>query len=116
MNSLQICHDYFAFSNARNLEAIESLFHDEATYSSDNTGLYYGKADIMAMVREFFANYPYLHWSMDRVTETTSHIVEVAFTRQARDSQGHESSGQGIERVIVVDGRIRHVEVRADWR
>lgn len=112
MTALATAERYFALSNARDLDAIEALFMEDATYSSDNTGLYFGRQDIMVMVRAFFAGLPQLHWQIVSAQQLSDAIVEIRFKRSAVNADGEDASGEGIERVVVVEGRIRHVEVR----
>jgi len=40
MTNIQIALKYFEVSNVSNFEEIEKLFHENITYSSQNTGLY----------------------------------------------------------------------------
>ena len=47
---------YFALSNARNLTSIFSQLHPEATYSSDDTELFYGLEGIQKIMTAFFAD------------------------------------------------------------
>ncbi len=54
-NSSQVITQlYFKLSNAGDLSAIEALIYPQATYSSTNTGWYYGVTDIMTMMTTFF--------------------------------------------------------------
>lgn len=55
---------YFELSNQRNLDAIDSLFHEEAIYNSANTGLFFGKKSILTMMRGFFEKFPLLNWDI----------------------------------------------------
>lgn len=103
---------YFQASNDRDLETIESMFSEEATYSSDNTGLYYGKANIMKMIETFFDYYPELNWVVNGAEEKTDYIVELDFSFDGTDIQGASTSRRGLERLVIVDGKIRHIEVR----
>ena len=108
----QVTQRYFDLSNQRNLTEIFALFAEDATYSSDNTGLYFGLPAIREMVTAFYESFPYLHWEIHAMQESSSHIAEVEFTLTARDHEGSEIIRPGIERVVVADGLIRHVEVR----
>ena len=112
MSALSIARDYFELSNARNLESIENLFADEATYSSDNTGLYFGKQDIMAMIHRFFDSFPHIYWQIDSIEEKTLHIVEIHFRVSSKDKDGNEINRAGKETLVIADEKIRHVEVR----
>lgn len=112
MSALNVTRQYFELSNERDLEKILSMFSEDATYSSENTGLYFGLDDIRSMVTNFYANFPYLHWEIHSMEETTPHIAEVVFTLTAKDTLGNELIRPGVERVVVVDDKLRHVEVR----
>ena len=112
MSVLDVTRQYFELSNRRDLEKIFSMFSEDATYSSENTGLYFGLEDIRSMVTNFYSNFPYLHWEIHSIEETTPNIAEVVFTLTAKDTSGNEIIRPGIERVVVVDEELRHVEVR----
>lgn len=107
-----ITRRYFACSNQADFVAIEQLLHPEATYSSAHTGLYFGVADIMHMMRGFFANHQALSWQINGLRLTAPHITEVAFVCQSIDLDGKRIERSGTERLVVADGLIRHIEVR----
>ena len=112
MNSVELTRQYFQLSNERKLETIRYLFEKQATYSSDNTGLYFGRDAIMRMMGDFFDAFPSLYWEIHSLVENTPHIAEVDFTLVAKKTDGSKILRPGIERVVVVNGLIRHVEVR----
>lgn len=112
MNPIETAKKYFELSNQRKLEAIPSLLHEDATYSSDNTGLHYGVEAIMEMMTRFYANFPKLHWTIDAIDEIRPHIVEIDFILTATDSNGREITRSGIERIVISDSVIKHIEVR----
>ncbi len=103
---------YFELSNRGDLSAIQALIIPEATYSSANTGLYYGITDIMAMMEGFFKSHQSLKWQIDSIATLSEHICEVHFTCKRSGADGKTSEHTGVERVVVVDGLIRHIEVR----
>ncbi len=103
---------YFELSNAGNLSAIETLIHPQATYSSVNQGLFYGLTDIMDMMASFFAQHQRLNWRIDETLKVTDFITEIKFTFEGTDTAGKAVKRSGVERVVVVDGLIRHIEVR----
>jgi len=112
MNAQAVAELYFDLSNTADFGAIEQLIHPQATYSSDNTGLYYSRPAIMQMMQQFFASHQSLHWHIDDLKVSQEHIVEIAFTCDyVNDNES--GSRQGIERIVAVDGLIRHIEVRA---
>ena len=104
---------YFKLSNQGDLDAISSLFHRNATYSSSQTGLYFGTEDIMAMMQAFFAAFKHLYWHIDDIKPLTEHIVEVSFSCTSIDWSDTKSHRHGIEKVVVVDNLIKHIEIRA---
>ncbi|WP_395374761.1 nuclear transport factor 2 family protein [Marinicella sp. W31] len=112
MHTTDVAQKYFDLSNQAELATIADLIHPQATYSSDNTGLYYGRKSIMQMMQQFFALHQSLHWHIDSLKQLSDHIVEIEFTCKyiTADDQG---SRQGIERIVAVDGQIRHIEVQA---
>ncbi len=69
MTPLDTAKLYFELSNSGNLDAIEDIIHLESIYNSDGTGLYFGKADIMKMMRSFYQKFEYLHWEISSITE-----------------------------------------------
>ena len=112
MSALSIAKEYFRLSNERDLNAIANMFAEDATYSSDNRGLYFGREDIMQMVQGFFGSFPELGWEIDASEEKTEHIVEIAFTFTGRDKHGQAVSRQGLESLVIQGDKIRHVDVR----
>jgi len=111
-SSKAITQLYFNLSNEGNLSAIQALIIPEATYSSVNTGLYYGITDIMDMMESYFKSHKSLDWRIDSIHALTDYITEVKFTCNSIDSTGKAVKRQGVERLVVVDGLIRHIEVR----
>jgi len=103
---------YFELSNAGDLSTIKELIDPQATYSSANTGLYYGVFDIMTMMTAFFKSQQTLNWRIDSIQALTEYITEVHFTCHSIDALGQTTERTGIERIVVVDGLIRHIEVR----
>lgn len=112
MTADAIASAYFALSNARDLESIFAMFAADATYSSDNTGLYFGVQDIREMMTAFFEAFPSLHWDVHSRTALSDHIVEIQFTLKARNNANEELVHSGTERIVVSSGKITHVEVR----
>ena len=112
MSALAISRDYFRLSNDQDIESISSLFVEDATYSSDNTGLFFGRQDIMEMMGGFFNAFSSLHWSIDSIEEKTPYIVELHFTFVAENTEGESVERQGIEKLVIVNEKIRHIDVR----
>ena len=112
MSPLATVQHYFDLSNNRDLEKVFKLFALDATYSSDNTGLYFGISDIRDMMQKFFDHYPELHWEIHSIQETTPQIIELDFTLRGTDTRGEKIIRPGIERIVVVSEQLRHIEVR----
>lgn len=111
-SSLEMTQQYFDLSNQADLNAIEQLIHTEATYSSDNTGLYFGKKGIMLMMCEFFSKHQRLCWQIKSIEQKNDYITELQFHCDALNNEGETYQFSGIERIVVVDEMIRHIEVR----
>ena len=111
-NAINTSKKYFKLSNQGDLTAIKSMIHPNATYSSINTGMYFGVDDIMAMMKNFFAQYSVLQWQIDDIKANSTHIVEVTFTCHLTDRQGSHTVLTGTEMLVVDNDLIRHIEVR----
>lgn len=111
MTPLALAHLYFTLSNDRNLDAIESLFAPDATYSSDATGEYSGREAIMTMMRWFFARYEYLHWTIDTINEIKPGIIEIHFHAVFQNGES-KIEKSGVEHIIIRDSLIQSIEVR----
>ncbi len=109
---LEVTQLYFDLSNQADLVGIEALVHPEATYSSVNTGLYYGIKDIMLMMYGFFENHEKLVWQIQSIEQRNDYITELFFECNAIKKNGENYQFSGVERLVVVDGLIRHIEVR----
>ncbi|MEC7893428.1 MAG: nuclear transport factor 2 family protein [Pseudomonadota bacterium] len=110
-SSRALTEKYFALSNDRDLTSIFTLLNPEATYSSNNTGLFYGVNDIRKMMTAFFADHPYIHWTILELRELSDHITEVDFTVISTDREGDQAERSGLERIVAASGTIRHIEV-----
>ena len=108
MSALSVTQRYFDLSNNRDLDNILKLFTEDAAYDSDNTALYFGASDIWKPGWSI----PSLFWKIITIEEVTPNIVELSFTLHATDRPGKQVSSQGIERVVVVNEKLRHIEVR----
>lgn len=104
---------YFKLSNERRLDEIPRLFHKKAIYSSDNTGLYFGLDAIMEMMHGFFTMNPEIHWQINNIKEVKASVVEVVFTATGVTAEAQPFMREGIERLVIENGLIRYIEVRA---
>ena len=111
-SSRALTEEYFALSNDRDLASIFNLLNPEATYSSNNTGLFFGVNDIRRMMTAFFADHPYIQWTILELRELSEHITEVDFTVVSTDREGDQTERAGLERIVAASGTIRHIEVR----
>ena len=111
-SSNDITQLYFKLANAGDLSAISALLDSQATYSSANMGLYFGITDIMVMMKGFYESYQYLNWQINSIQALTEYISEVHFTCISTDTNGESTERSGIERLVVVGGLIKHIEVR----
>lgn len=113
MTYLEIAQLYFELSNESDFGGIEKLFAETATYSSQNTGLYAGKANILTMQREFHGKFKSLNWQVNSVEEVKPGIILFDYDFKGVMNNGEEITSSGLEYVIVVDGKIQHIEIRS---
>ena len=111
--AIELAKRYFELSNNADLAAIAELFTDSSTYSSVSTGVYLGGQSIMQMQRAFFADNSALRWSVNSVEEIRPGVVLFDFTLTGEGRDGGKFVRHGIEYVIVHNGCLQHVEVRA---
>jgi len=109
---IEIAQHYFDLSNQRDLDGISELLTDTSTYSSENTGVYLGVDQIMAMKESFYDSFIAMHWEVHEVTEERPGVVRFAFTFSGTKADGEKIERPGVEYVAVKDGLIQHVEVR----
>ena len=111
MNNTQIALKYFEVSNVSNFEEIEKLFHENITYSSQNTGLYVWVANIIEMQKKFHGSFESLEWKLWEVLEKKLWIVRVDF-EFIWLKPWEEIRFSWIEYIIVVDEKIQHIEIK----
>ena len=112
-DAIALARHYFALSNDGDLDAIRQLFTPSSTYSSSNTGVYLGVDQILDMQTKFFAGFAQLHWQIHSVEEVRPNVVLFDFTLRGTSEDGTQIEQRGLEYVIVYNGRLQHVEVRA---
>ena len=112
VSPLETAKLYFELSNKSDLEAIRALLTTTTTYSSPNTGVFFGVDDIIEMQKQFHAKLKSLHWEVTSVKELSSNICLFEYDFTATDSAGEELSSSGSEYVIAKDGKIHHIEIR----
>ena len=111
-DAIKLAKHYFDLSNQGRLSDIRKLFTDSSTYSSVNTGLYLGADRIMQMQSAFFAGFESLSWTIHSVEEVKPGIVLFDFTFSGKTLDGETLSRDGLEYVVVHDGKIQHIEVK----
>jgi len=103
---------YFDLSNKSDFDGIGELFTETTTYSSQTTGLYLGRDDILAMQKIFHGKFTSLKWTVNSVEEVKPGIVLFDYDFSARLENGEKVESSGLEYVIVYQGKIQHIEIR----
>ncbi len=111
--ALMIAKHYFELSNMSDFDSIEKLFTDTTTYSSQTTGIYLGRSDIMAMQRVFHDKFSSLAWHVNSVKETKPGIVLFDYDFVGELLSGEKVEVSGLEYVIVHEEKIQHIEIRS---
>ena len=109
---LDIAQHYFELSNKSDFNGIAKLFTDSTTYSSQNTGLFLGRDDIIAMQKAFHSRLSSLRWHVNSVEELKPGIILFDFDLLSEMPGGKKLKSSGLEYIIVHDGKIQHIEVR----
>jgi hypothetical protein len=110
--ALKIAKLYFELSNKSDFDDIEKLFADSTTYSSQTTGVYLGRDDILAMQRAFHGKFSSLKWRVNSAEEVKPGIVLFDYNFVGELPGGEKIESSGLEYVIVYKGKIQHVEIR----
>ena len=109
---LQLAQHYFELSNRGDLTAIRALLTPSSTYSSANTGVYLGAAQIMTMQRAFFDSFTDLHWTVHRAEQINPGVIRFEFTLRGEKTDGEKVCRDGIEYIVVYQDKTQHVDVR----
>lgn len=112
MKPLEVAQLYFDLSNKSNFNEITKLFSDTIKYSSQNTGVFSGKAEVIAMQKNFHSQFTNLQWSVNSIAEEKTGVILVDYDFKAIKSTGEEVKGSGLEYVTVHDGKITHILIR----
>jgi len=107
--AVKIAKLYFALSNS----GIAKLFADSTTCSSQTTGVYLGRNDILAMQRVFHSKFSSLRWHVNSVKEVRPSIVLFDYDFVGELPHGEKVESSGLEYVIIHEGKIQHVEIRS---
>ena len=110
--ALKIAQLYFQLSNKSDFDGIEKLFTEKTTYSSQNTGIYLGNSDIIAMQRQFHGKFSTLKWHVNSVEEVKPGVILFDFDFAGEMPDGEKIKTSGLEYVIVYQGKIQHIEIR----
>jgi len=110
--ALEIAQRYFELSNQSKLDEIEKLLDKSSTYSSQNSGVFLGVLDIVAMQRRFHSSFKALNWQILSVDEVSPGIVLFEFVFKGDKHSGETVNIEGLEYVIVFEEKIQHIEVR----
>ncbi|NND64535.1 MAG: nuclear transport factor 2 family protein [Gammaproteobacteria bacterium] len=111
-SAVKLAEKYFELSNHGDLDSIEQLFTESSTYSSQNTGVFFGCQDIMSMMRSFFESFETLEWQIKELKEEKPGVVHIEFVMTGKTMTGEEVTHDGHEYVIVESGTLRHIDVR----
>jgi hypothetical protein len=112
-DALEIAKLYFDLSNKSDFDGIGKLFTETTTYSSQSTGIYLGREDILAMQRAFHGKFTSLHWHVNSVEEVKPGIVLFDYDFAGELPSGEKVASSGLEYVIVHRDKIQHVEIRS---
>lgn len=107
-----IAEEYFKLSNLSDFDSIAKLFTNHTTYSSQNTGLFLGSEDILKMQKEFHEKFIKHNWKVNSVREVRPGIILFDYDFEAEDKSGAKLKLEGLEYVIIQDGKIIHIEIR----
>ena len=110
--ALRIAKLYFGLSNKSDFDGIAKLFTETTTYSSQTTGIYLGRDDILAMQQAFHGKFTSLHWQVNSVEEVKPGIILFDYDFVGTLPSGEKIKSSGLEYVIVYEGKIQHIEIR----
>lgn len=115
MHAPELAALYFDYSNQQDFGKIEAMLAPDIVYDSQNTGIYEGKAAVLAMMRAFFKAYRSIRWTplQSTVIENTSDTVQILFVAEGTTSTGADFKRSGIETLAFKDGLISAITVRA---
>jgi hypothetical protein len=110
--ALRIANLYFGLSNKSDFAGIGKLFTETTTYSSQTTGIYLGRDDILSMQKAFHGKFTSLHWTVNSAAEVKPGIVLFNYDFTGQLPNGEKLEASGLEYVIVHEGKIQHIEIR----
>ncbi len=111
-NTLEIAKKYFDLANNGNLIEIEKMFTNRSTYSSQNTGVFFGSNQIMKMMKGFFNLFITLQWDIISIEEVSDGVVLFDFVLLGEKLDGEKISIEGLEYLFIYEDKIQHIDVR----
>lgn len=112
MTVIETAEYYFKLSNERNLGSISKMFTKDSVYESETTGTYYGREDIMKMMKSFFKDFEDLHWTIDNIVEIEQGVIEINFIFEGKKLSGDKIKRLGIERLTIDERIIKRIEIK----
>ena len=113
-NAIEIAQQYVEASNCSDMETIKLMMGPSTTYSSQNTGVYLGVDQIIAMQAKFHATFVSLHWDVSEMKEVRPGVVQFEFHMLGVKHSGEQASVTGLEYVIAHNNLLQHIEVRTE--
>lgn len=110
--ALKVAKLYFDLSNKSDFDGIGELFTETTTYSSQTTGVYLGRDDILTMQKTFHGKFVSLEWKVNSVEEVKPGIVLFDYDFVGKMPDGKKTESSGSEYVAVYNGKIQHIEIR----
>jgi len=88
------------------------MFTNRSTYSSQNTGIFFGTNQIMKMMKEFFDLFIALQWNINSIKEVSEGVVLFDFLLLGEKLDGEKISIEGLEYLCIYENKIQHVDIR----
>lgn len=112
LEPLETAKLYFDLSNKSDLDGIEKLFTNSTTYSSQTTGEYVGRDNVVAMQKAFHGKFKALKWIVNSVKEIKPGTVLFDYDFIGETPNGEKIKSSGLEYVTVSQGKIQRVEIQ----
>ncbi len=113
MKPVAIAKKYFRLSNQSDFDGIGKLLSDSTKYSSQNTGVFIGKDDIITMQKNFHSKFSSLSWKVNSVEEVKPGVVLFDYSFEAKTKDEEVVKSEGLEYVIVHNNKIQHIEIKS---
>jgi len=112
MTALEIAKLYFDLSNKSDFDGIAKLLTGATIYSSQNTGDYLGKDDILTMQKKFHGKFSSLVWHVNAVEEMGAGTVVFDYDFKGEMQGGKKVESSGLEYITVSSDKISRIEIR----